>query len=136
MIQTSYKHTIHSDCGVPPSLPGASYGQFLDTRYQSTFGFGCKDDAFRLTGQSSKDSNIVTCQDDGTWDFGTLRCEGPVCEDPGRPADGEQISDSYEQGSKVSFTCNKPGYIPINPQPIEVSKYFQIPSTLNHRFLS
>ena len=119
MIQTSYRHTIYSDCGVPPSLPGASYGQFLDTRYQSTFGFGCKDDAFRLSGQSSKDSNIVTCQDDGTWDFGTLRCEGPVCEDPGRPADGEQISDSYEQGSKVSFTCNKPGYIPINPQPIE-----------------
>ena len=57
--------------------------------------------------------------EDGTWDFGTLRCEGPVCEDPGRPADGEQISDSYEQGSEVSFTCAKPGYIPINPQPIE-----------------
>ena len=30
-----------------------------------------------------------------------------------------QISDSYEQGSKVRFTCSKPGYIPINPQPIE-----------------
>ena len=30
-----------------------------------------------------------------------FRCEGPVCEDPGRPADGEQISESYEQGNKV-----------------------------------
>jgi hypothetical protein len=30
-----------------------------------------------------------------------------------------QVSDSYEQGSKVRFTCSKPGYIPINPQPIE-----------------
>jgi hypothetical protein len=29
------------------------------------------------------------------------------------------VSDSYEQGSKVRFTCSKPGYIPINPQPIE-----------------
>ncbi len=29
------------------------------------------------------------------------------------------MSDSYEQGSKVRFTCSKPGYIPINPQPIE-----------------
>ena len=38
---------------------------------------------------------------DGVWDFGNLRCEGPVCEDPGRPADGRQQSDSYEQGSKV-----------------------------------
>ena len=57
--------------------------------------------------------------DDGVWDFGNLRCEGPVCEDPLRPPNGEQISESYEQGSKVSFTCNKPGYIPINPTPIE-----------------
>ena len=36
-----------------------------------------------------------------TYNFFVLRCEGPVCEDPGRPADGEQISESYEQGSKV-----------------------------------
>ena len=107
------------DCGAPPQIPGADYGDMIDTRYQSTFFFGCKDEAFRLTGQSSKNNNIVTCMEDGTWDFGTLRCEGPVCEDPGRPADGEQISDSYEQGSEVSFTCAKPGYIPINPQPIE-----------------
>ena len=65
-------------------------------RFQSSFLFGCEDEAFRLTGQSSKKNNYVTCMEDGTWDFGTLRCEGPVCEDPGRPADGEQISDSYE----------------------------------------
>ena len=107
------------DCGPPPQIPGADYGPINDYKYQSSFFFGCKDEAFRLTGESSKNNNIVTCMDDGTWDFGTLKCEGPVCEDPGRPADGEQISDSYEQGSKVSFKCNKPGYIPINPQPIE-----------------
>ena len=107
------------DCGVPPLIPGADYGEFIDTRYQANFFFGCKDEAFRLVGQSSKKTNIVTCMEDGVWDFGNLRCEGPVCEDPGRPADGTQISESYEQGSKVQFTCTKPGYIPINPQPIE-----------------
>jgi len=107
------------DCGEPPLIPGADYGDFIDTRYQANFFFGCKDEAFRLTGESSRKTNIVTCLDDGVWDFGNLRCEGPVCEDPLRPPDGEQISESYEQGSKVSFTCNKPGYIPINPTPIE-----------------
>ena len=71
------------------------------SRYQAYFGFGCKDEAFKLVGRSSKRTNIVTCLDTGVWDFGDLRCEGPVCEDPGRPADGKQISESYEQGSKV-----------------------------------
>jgi hypothetical protein len=79
------------DCGAPPLIPGADYGDFIDTRYQANFFFGCKDEAFRLVGQSSKKTNIVTCMDDGVWDFGNLRCEGPVCEDPGRPPDGEQV---------------------------------------------
>ena len=48
---------------------------------------------------------MVRCQADGTWDFGDLRCEGPVCTDPGRPADGAQKATSYEQGSKVRGKC-------------------------------
>lgn len=58
------------------------------------------------------------CQANSVWDFGDLRCEGPVCEDPGRPTDGFQIARSYEQGSEVLFGCNRPGYILINPRPI------------------
>jgi hypothetical protein len=80
------------DCGVPPPIPGADYGDFVDTRYQASFFFGCKDEAFRLVGQSSKNDNIVRCGDDGVWDFGNMRCEGPVCEDPRRPPDGVQVS--------------------------------------------
>ncbi len=56
-----------------------------------SFFFGCKDEAFRLVGQSSKNDNIVRCGADGVWDFGNMRCEGPVCEDPGRPPDGIQV---------------------------------------------
>ncbi|KAF0293977.1 Fibropellin-1 [Amphibalanus amphitrite] len=106
------------DCGVPPTTPGGSYGNYADTMYESSFFFGCED-TFSLAGQSSSNDNVVRCQADGTWDFGDLRCEGPVCVDPGRPADGAQIATSYEQGSKVSFTCNKPGYIPFSGEPIE-----------------
>lgn len=106
------------DCGVPPPVPGADYGDFVDTKYQASFFFGCKDEAFRLAGQSSKNDNIVRCGADGQWDFGNMRCEGPVCEDPRRPPDGAQVSTSYEQGSEVTFTCHKEGYIPINPVPI------------------
>lgn len=97
--------------------PGAEYGQYLDTRYQSSFFFGCQN-TFRLAGETSKHDNVVRCQGNGIWDFGDLRCEGPVCEDPGRPADGYQIARSYEQGSEVLFGCSKPGYILINPRPI------------------
>ena len=66
------------DCGTPPQIPGADYGDYQATTYQSTFLFGCKDETFRVTGESSKKTNIVTCMEDGTWDFGTLRCEEPV----------------------------------------------------------
>ena len=51
--------------------------------------------------------------ENGVGDFGDLRCEGPVCDDPGRPPDGIQISTSYEQGSEISFQCTRPRYIPV-----------------------
>ncbi|XP_052128948.1 sushi, von Willebrand factor type A, EGF and pentraxin domain-containing protein 1 [Frankliniella occidentalis] len=105
------------DCGIPLPTPGAEYGKYTDTKYQSSFFFGCQD-TFKLAGQTSKNDNVVRCQANGVWDFGDLRCEGPVCEDPGRPTDGFQLSRSYEQGSEVEFGCNKPGYILINQRPI------------------
>lgn len=62
--------------------------------------------------------HLYRCQANGVWDFGDLRCEGPVCADPGRPTDGFQVARSYEQGSEVEFGCSRPGYILINPRPI------------------
>ncbi|KAI8115214.1 CUB and sushi domain-containing protein 1 [Lucilia cuprina] len=85
------------DCYEPMPTPGAEYGQYVDTRFQSNFFFGCQN-TFKLAGQTSHHDNVVRCQADGIWDFGDLRCEGPVCEDPGRPSDGRQIAKSYEQG--------------------------------------
>lgn len=106
-----------ADCGKPLPTPGAEYGQYLDTKYQSSFFFGCQD-TFKLAGQTNRHDNVVRCQANGIWDFGNLRCEGPVCEDPGRPSDGFQMARSYEQGSEVQFGCSRPGYILINPRPI------------------
>lgn len=59
--------------------PGAEYGQHPDTKYQSSFFFGCQH-TFKLAGQTGKHDNVVRCQANGIWDFGDLRCEGPVCE--------------------------------------------------------
>ncbi|KAG8295757.1 calcium ion binding [Homalodisca vitripennis] len=106
-----------ADCGLPVPTPGAEYGNYVDTRYQSSFFFGCQD-TFKLAGQTDRNDNVVRCQASGVWDFGDLRCEGPVCQDPGRPVDGYQFATSYEQGSEVQFGCSKPGYILINPRPI------------------
>lgn len=106
------------DCGKPPETPGAEYGFFPDTKYKSSFFFGCQP-TFTLAGQSSRNDNVVRCTENGVWDFGDLRCEGPVCDDPGRPPDGTQIATSYEQGAEVSFECSRPGYIPITSAPIQ-----------------
>ncbi|XP_045124302.1 sushi, von Willebrand factor type A, EGF and pentraxin domain-containing protein 1-like isoform X1 [Portunus trituberculatus] len=105
------------DCGEPAETPGATYGFTLDTQFQSSFFFGCEE-TFSLAGQTSLNDNAVRCQDDSTWDFGDLRCEGPVCSDPGHPPEGVQVATSYEQGSKVSFQCTRQGYIPITDDPI------------------
>ncbi|KAK7873875.1 hypothetical protein R5R35_005737 [Gryllus longicercus] len=105
------------DCGIPHPTPGAEYGNYLDTKFQSSFFFGCQD-TFKLAGQTNHHDNVVRCQANGVWDFGDLRCEGPVCDDPGRPTDGFQVARSYEQSSEVGFGCNRPGYILINPRPI------------------
>lgn len=89
------------DCGPPIPTPGAEYGNVRDTKFHSSFFFGCQD-TFRLAGQTERNDNVVRCEANGIWDFGDLRCEGPVCEDPGRPVDGFQMADSYEQVSALN----------------------------------
>ncbi|XP_055948273.1 uncharacterized protein LOC129981454 isoform X2 [Argiope bruennichi] len=109
------------DCGPPPETPGATYGFHADTRYKASFFFGCEE-TFTLAGKTSKNDNVIRCQEDGIWDFGDLRCEGPVCEDPGHPPDGQQIAISYEQGAEVQFSCSRPGYEPYSSEPIKCDR--------------
>ncbi|KAF8796738.1 CUB and sushi domain-containing protein 1 [Argiope bruennichi] len=107
--------------GESPMCPSKQGFTYVDTRYQSSFFFGCEE-TFGVAGKSSFGDNIVRCMEDGTWDFGDLRCEGPVCEDPGRPPDGVQMASSYEHGSEVMFSCERPGFIPYTTDPITCSK--------------
>lgn len=108
------------DCGIPPATAGALSYQYSDTRFGSSFFFGCEE-TYNLAG-SSKSGNVVTCKADGSWDFGDLRCEGPVCHDPGRAPDGEQIATSYEPNSKVQFRCKRNGYVPYTTDPLTCTK--------------
>lgn len=108
------------DCGLPAQTPGALPYQYSDTKFGSAFFFGCED-TYNLAG-SSRSGNVVTCKADGTWDFGDLRCEGPVCQDPGRAPDGEQIATSYEPGSQVQFRCKRNGYVPYSTDPLTCTK--------------
>lgn len=109
------------DCGKPPITKGATYGFYADTRHRASFFFGCEE-TFTLGGKTTKNDNVIRCGSDGIWDFGDLRCEGPVCLDPGHAPDGSQVATSFEQGSKVSFTCSKPGYVPYSTDPISCIK--------------
>ncbi|KAI1303707.1 Fibropellin-1 [Halotydeus destructor] len=109
------------DCGKPPETPGATYGFYSDTKYKSSFFFGCEE-TFTLAGKTSRNDNVIRCGADGTWDFGDLRCEGPVCSDPGRPAGGSQVASSFEQGSQVFYQCDRPGYVPYSGDPSTCTK--------------
>ena len=109
------------DCANPPNTTGASYGFYADTKHRANFFFGCEE-TFTLAGKTSRSDNMIRCNADGVWDFGDLRCEGPVCLDPGHAPDGQQITTSFEQGSQVTFTCNKPGYVPYSNDPINCVK--------------
>ena len=60
------------DCGKPMPTSGSEYGQYADTKYQSSFFFGCQN-TFKMAGQTSKNDNVVRCQANGVWDFGDLR---------------------------------------------------------------
>ncbi|KAK7452815.1 hypothetical protein BaRGS_00039699, partial [Batillaria attramentaria] len=108
------------DCGQPPVEPGSVYQNLVtsNTTYGSSFTFNCQN-LFNRTGASEMSGdNIVRCRSDGMWDFGSLRCEGLTCTDPGRPADGIQIASSYNQGDLVYFNCSRPGFTLTNPYPL------------------
>ncbi|GAB6028275.1 hypothetical protein CHUAL_002455 [Chamberlinius hualienensis] len=105
------------DCGIPEPSPGVVISRLRDTKYGATFPFECEPN-FQLSGRSDAASTVVQCTEDGIWDFGDLTCEGPVCQDPGHPPDGIQKATSYEQGAETTFSCLKPGYIPIISSPI------------------
>ncbi|KAK2173065.1 hypothetical protein NP493_905g00052 [Ridgeia piscesae] len=99
------------DCG-SLELDGMKTGIVPSTTtFGNDFVFECEP-GFDIIGTNGRDDKVVTCTKTGRWNIGGLRCEGPVCSDPGRPADGTQIATSYEIGKTVTFTCNRHGFVP------------------------
>ncbi|KAL7070530.1 hypothetical protein ACQ4LE_010422, partial [Meloidogyne hapla] len=113
------------DCGPPPALSGAYYegdeghhgGNF---KVGSVYLFQCRA-PYSLVGKSSYDDRMVRCNVDGTWDLGDLRCEGPVCVDPGHPDDGQTFLDSVEEGAVATFSCTRQGFKPFPAETISCS---------------
>uniref|UniRef100_A0AC35U7X4 Sushi, von Willebrand factor type A, EGF and pentraxin domain-containing protein 1 n=1 Tax=Rhabditophanes sp. KR3021 TaxID=114890 RepID=A0AC35U7X4_9BILA len=101
------------DCGAPPILAGAFYeGEENNHKVGVMYTLKCRQ-GYTLIGKSSYEDKFVRCQVDGSWDLGAMRCEGPVCVDPGYPADGDTLLESVEEGSVATFSCNKQGYAPM-----------------------
>ncbi|EPB80398.1 hypothetical protein ANCCEY_00495 [Ancylostoma ceylanicum] len=101
------------DCGPPPVLAGAVYeGDNNSFKVGSALTFTCRP-PYSLVGKSSAGDQSVRCGTDASWDLGDLRCEGPVCVDPGFPDDGSIELDSVEEGAVAKFSCNRPGYRPF-----------------------
>ncbi|KAI0223265.1 hypothetical protein LSAT2_025516 [Lamellibrachia satsuma] len=100
-------------CGHPGDLAGlrADILPLSTYAHGAHFTFHCEP-GFNETGSNGRGDRVVRCLETGRWDLGGLRCEGPVCTDPGRPADGRQIATSYEVGKTVTFECDRPGFVP------------------------
>lgn len=64
------------DCGQPKNISGTSNPKFTSgTEYGSTFVYICSTNFVRY-GSSSLNNAVVTCQNDSTWDLGSLMCKG------------------------------------------------------------
>lgn len=92
---------------------GAFYeGEDSSFRVGSALAFNCRP-PYALLGKSSYDDRSVRCNIDGSWDLGDLRCEGPVCVDPGHPVGGQTHLSSVEEGAVARFSCDRPGFRPF-----------------------
>ncbi|CAH1794302.1 unnamed protein product [Owenia fusiformis] len=105
-------------CGRPDRIPGSEPYAYPNTLYGSSFTVTCKQ-LYTLRGNSSLGDNRVHCTQHGSWDYGTLRCKGLTCQDPGTPPDGIQQATTYEEGEVVSYTCERRGYTPYPPEPLQ-----------------
>ena len=58
----------------------------------------------------------------------SLSVSGASCDDPGTPPDAVQVGTSYQDGKKVTYTCNRDGFEPDNknPKTCEVSTWDNI----------
>ncbi|CAL2041939.1 unnamed protein product [Caenorhabditis brenneri] len=98
------------ECPAPPTMPGAVYvGDVTDRKMGSTLEFTCRQ-PYTVVGRSDQK---IRCSSDATWDLGDLRCEGPVCVDPGYPYDGRVDLESVEEGAIAKFSCKRPGFVPF-----------------------
>ncbi|CAI4229546.1 unnamed protein product [Auanema sp. JU1783] len=103
-------------CPPLPVMAGVEYlGDTSNVQVGSVLEFSCRA-PYTMVGSSSEGDPIVRCGLDGAWDLGDLRCEGPVCVDPGFPADGSIHLESVEEGSVAMFSCRRPGFVPF-PSP-------------------
>ncbi|XP_061175426.1 uncharacterized protein LOC133184388 [Saccostrea echinata] len=102
------------DCGTPPQVTGSSYTNYnpASTTYGNTFTFGCERLQTRKGSSNTTNDATVTCMADGNWDFGTLRCEGTKCPDPGYPRGGYLSADvkGFQLDQVVTFGCNRAGF--------------------------
>ncbi|XP_052805279.1 uncharacterized protein LOC128234798 isoform X2 [Mya arenaria] len=106
---------VRMDCIQPYIVKGSVYSpQFPCTAYNCSFTFSCSD-RYVLEGYSSSNDRVVRCGavNDGLWDFGELRCLGGQCRDPGYPASGHLVGNSFLEGSDVTFECDDVGYAPF-----------------------
>ncbi|XP_060076672.1 uncharacterized protein LOC132556307 [Ylistrum balloti] len=101
------------NCGSPETVPGL-VNTPQSTTWKSTFVFQC-DTGFLITGQSTTNNTIVTCEENGRWGFGNLTCSGALCTDPGTPYNAMQNAISYEVGQSVSWSCDREGFYPDPP---------------------
>ncbi|XP_076460199.1 uncharacterized protein LOC143293161 [Babylonia areolata] len=108
------------DCGAPDQVSGSVYGGFnhRNTTFGASFQFSCQN-LYTLRGSSEAGDTTVRCLTSGTWDFGSLRCEGMRCTDPGSPPNGRQVNTtSYNQGDLVHFRCDQDGFSLSDPYPL------------------
>lgn len=64
------------DCGAPMQISGSLPYTLTSTVYPAQFSFNCRGPLWVVKGSSSQQDNIIRCETDGKWDYGSLSCDG------------------------------------------------------------
>jgi len=91
------------NCGAPPAIANGQISG-SDYSYDAKVTYSCNAANFKLSGSQER-----TCQADGTWSGTQPACLENSCGNPGTPANGIKVGESYKYHDVVSFQCNE-GY--------------------------
>ncbi|XP_021340763.1 sushi, von Willebrand factor type A, EGF and pentraxin domain-containing protein 1-like [Mizuhopecten yessoensis] len=90
---------LPKECATPRKILNAT----LQTYTGCSASYGCK---FGYSSPASRDSNVITCQEDETWTPSDFECVQIPCPSPPSLTNGHSVVTSLNVGGAASYVCD------------------------------